>query len=147
MALPPAFAVLTRSRQRHVGQSDTGKDADGALTLEAGMRSELSRISQAGDTDKSKSFFYPKPRLQLTWVPGKGHGSVSVAYQDLYVHYHTNSRGDRQVPGVIDGRAVLLQKAARRCVFNLFDAVRHQHRDALAAQGLAIALFHVISFA
>lgn len=38
------------------------------LTVEAGMRYEMSRISQTGDTDLAKSFSYWKPRVQLTWA-------------------------------------------------------------------------------
>src|SRR5690606_22838121 len=43
------------------------------LTVEAGLRVEVSEISQSGDSDQSKSFVYPKPRLQLTWTPWTGH--------------------------------------------------------------------------
>ncbi|HZV84151.1 MAG TPA: TonB-dependent receptor [Brevundimonas sp.] len=43
------------------------------LTAEAGMRLEVSEISQTGDRDTAKSFTYPKPRLQLTWTPIDGH--------------------------------------------------------------------------
>jgi hypothetical protein len=43
------------------------------LTLEAGMRVEVSEISQSGDSDLTKSFVYPKPRVQLTWTPWEGH--------------------------------------------------------------------------
>ncbi|HYD28174.1 TonB-dependent receptor plug domain-containing protein [Brevundimonas sp.] len=43
------------------------------LTLEAGLRVEVSEISQSGDSDLSKSFVYPKPRVQLTWTPWAGH--------------------------------------------------------------------------
>lgn len=43
------------------------------LTVEAGLRVEYSEISQSGDSDLSKSFVYPKPRLQLTWTPWTGH--------------------------------------------------------------------------
>ncbi len=43
------------------------------LTVEAGLRVEFSEISQSGDSDLSKSFVYPKPRLQLTWTPWSGH--------------------------------------------------------------------------
>ncbi len=43
------------------------------LTVEAGLRVEVSEISQSGDSDLSKSFVYPKPRLQLTWTPWTGH--------------------------------------------------------------------------
>lgn len=39
------------------------------LNLEAGARMEVSRISQSGDTNLAKSFFYPKPRLMATWSP------------------------------------------------------------------------------
>jgi hypothetical protein len=40
---------------------------DPALTLEAGARLEVSRISETGDNHNSRDFFYPKPRLLLTW--------------------------------------------------------------------------------
>ena len=43
------------------------------LTLEAGLRVEVSEISQSGDSDLTKSFVYPKPRFQLTWTPWEGH--------------------------------------------------------------------------
>ncbi|MDB5454618.1 MAG: TonB-dependent receptor plug [Caulobacter sp.] len=39
------------------------------LSVEAGARLEVSKISQSGDTDQSKSFFYPKPRMLTTWSP------------------------------------------------------------------------------
>ncbi len=39
------------------------------LNLEAGARLEVSRISQSGDTDLAKKFFYPKPRFLATWSP------------------------------------------------------------------------------
>lgn len=38
-------------------------------TLEAGLRLEHSTISQSGDADNEASFFFAKPRLQLTWTP------------------------------------------------------------------------------
>ncbi len=37
------------------------------LTLEAGTRLEVSRISQSGDSDLARRFIYPKPRLLATW--------------------------------------------------------------------------------
>ena len=40
---------------------------DPTLTLEAGARLEFSRISESGDSHNSRDFFYPKPRLLLTW--------------------------------------------------------------------------------
>lgn len=39
------------------------------LTVEAGARMEVSRITQSGGTDLERSFFYPKPRALLTWNP------------------------------------------------------------------------------
>jgi len=39
------------------------------LTLEAGMRAEISEISSTGDKVQSRDFFYPKPRLLLSWAP------------------------------------------------------------------------------
>jgi hypothetical protein len=38
------------------------------LSLEAGMRAEFSEINSRGDTTKSRSFFYPKPRMLLSWA-------------------------------------------------------------------------------
>ncbi|HWQ86831.1 TonB-dependent receptor plug domain-containing protein [Brevundimonas sp.] len=43
------------------------------FTLEAGVRVEVSEISQSGDSDQSKSFVFPKPRIQMTWTPWAGH--------------------------------------------------------------------------
>ena len=39
------------------------------LTLEGGVRFEASTISQSGDADQEKSFFFAKPRLLATWTP------------------------------------------------------------------------------
>lgn len=39
------------------------------LTLEGGARFESSTIEETGNVTKSRSFFYPKPRLILTWNP------------------------------------------------------------------------------
>jgi len=39
------------------------------LTLEAGLRLEASTITQSGDADQEKSFFFAKPRFQATWTP------------------------------------------------------------------------------
>lgn len=43
-----------------------------------------------------------------SWVPGKGHGSLSVAYQDLYISTHTISNGNHGYPGTIDNHSVFL---------------------------------------
>ncbi len=39
------------------------------LTLEGGVRMEFSTISATGDSHNSRSFFYPKPRVLLSWSP------------------------------------------------------------------------------
>lgn len=39
------------------------------LTVEGGLRLEASTISQSGDANLEKSFFYAKPRLLVTWTP------------------------------------------------------------------------------
>lgn len=43
------------------------------LTVEGGLRVELSRIAQRGDRILAKTFVYPKPRLQISWRPAAGH--------------------------------------------------------------------------
>lgn len=40
-----------------------------ALTVEAGARFEFSTISARGDSSLTRSFFYPKPRLLVSWSP------------------------------------------------------------------------------
>lgn len=39
------------------------------FAVEAGLKVEVSTISQSGDTNLSKSFTYPKPRVIATWSP------------------------------------------------------------------------------
>lgn len=40
-------------------------------TLEGGVRVEQSTITQSGDTDKERSFTYPKPRIAGAWSPSE----------------------------------------------------------------------------
>src|SRR2546430_11799609 len=40
-------------------------------SLETTARAEASTISQQGDISSSESFFFPKPRLLLTWSPSE----------------------------------------------------------------------------
>lgn len=69
--LPSASVKVEELRGEAFGQT-TWRPSP-RLTVEAGMRIEVSEISQSGDSDLSKSFVYPKPRLQLTWAPATGH--------------------------------------------------------------------------
>ncbi len=39
------------------------------LSLEAGSRFEFSTIHETGDSQSTRSFFYPKPRVLLSWSP------------------------------------------------------------------------------
>jgi hypothetical protein len=54
--------------------------------------------------------FAPPVRAQHAdlWVPSKGHGAVSVAYQHLYTRYHTDSHGNKAIPGTVRNRSVFL---------------------------------------
>jgi len=69
--LPSASVRVEELRGEVFGQTTWRPSAK--FTLEAGVRVEVSEISQSGDSDQSKSFVFPKPRLQLTWTPWAGH--------------------------------------------------------------------------
>ena len=71
IALPGAAVLVEELRGEASGQA-TWRPAPN-LTVEAGLRVEASEISQSGDTDRSKSFVYPKPRLLVTWTPFPNH--------------------------------------------------------------------------
>ena len=71
IALPSAAVKVEELRGEVFGQA-TWRPSP-RLTLEGGLRVEVSEISQSGDIDRAKSFTYPKPRLQLTWSPMTGH--------------------------------------------------------------------------
>ena len=43
-----------------------------SLTLESTLTGEWSTINQSGDAAKSRSFFYPKPRIKAAWKPQEG---------------------------------------------------------------------------
>lgn len=71
VALPNASVRVEELRGEVFGQATWRRSEQ--LTLEAGLRIEVSEISQSGDTNLSKTFTYPKPRLMLTWTPAPGH--------------------------------------------------------------------------
>jgi len=67
ISLPSSLVDVNETRGEIFGQGEwriTPK-----LRLEAGARFEFSEITESGDAHKSRSFFYPKPRLLLTWDP------------------------------------------------------------------------------
>ena len=69
--LPSASVKVEELRGELFGKGTWRMRED--LTLEGGLRLEASEISQSGDADQSKTFFFPKPRLLVTWTPWAGH--------------------------------------------------------------------------
>lgn len=69
--VPSASVKVEELRGEVFGQATWRLDP--TLTLEGGLRVEVSEISQSGDSDLTRSFVYPKPRLQATWTPATGH--------------------------------------------------------------------------
>lgn len=67
ISLPNANITVDEKRGEVFG-SATWKPVP-TLTLEGGMRMEYSVISETGDSTNSRAFFYPKPRLLLSWSP------------------------------------------------------------------------------
>ena len=65
--LPSASVKVEELRGEAFGQATWRPDP--RLTVEAALRVEVSDIRQSGDSDLSRTFVYPKPRLQLTWTP------------------------------------------------------------------------------
>ena len=65
--LPSATVLVEELRGEVFGKGTWRVRPD--LTLEAGLRLEGSTISQSGDADQEKSFFFAKPRFQATWTP------------------------------------------------------------------------------
>lgn len=65
--LPSASVTVAETRGEVFGRGTWRINPD--LLLEAGLRLEASTISQSGDADQEKSFFFAKPRAQLTWTP------------------------------------------------------------------------------
>ena len=64
----PAANVRVEERRGEVFGTSTWRITP-KLSTEAGMRIEVSTISQTGDTNLEKSFTYYKPRLAVTWSP------------------------------------------------------------------------------
>ena len=69
--LPSSSVKVEELRGEVFGQATWRPDP--TLTIEGGLRLEVSEISQSGDSDLTKSFVYPKPRIQATWTPWAGH--------------------------------------------------------------------------
>jgi len=65
VALPQSTTKVNELRTE-IAAIATWQRSD-SLTLEAGARLERSRIRQSGSASAERSFFYPKPRLAMTW--------------------------------------------------------------------------------
>ncbi|MFN3668926.1 MAG: TonB-dependent receptor plug domain-containing protein [Brevundimonas sp.] len=65
--LPSATVLVEELRGEVFGKGTWRARPD--LTLEAGLRLEASTITQSGDAEQEKSFFFAKPRFQATWTP------------------------------------------------------------------------------
>jgi len=65
--LPSASVKVEETRGELFGKGTWRLRDD--LTIEGGLRIEASTITQSGDADQEKSFFFPKPRLLATWTP------------------------------------------------------------------------------
>ena len=65
--LPSASVKVEETRGEVFGKGTWRMRPD--LTLEGGLRLESSTISQSGDADHEKSFFFAKPRFLATWTP------------------------------------------------------------------------------
>ena len=65
--LPSASVKVEETRGELFGKATWRLRSD--LTLEGGLRLESSTISQSGDADQEKSFFFAKPRFLATWTP------------------------------------------------------------------------------
>ena len=67
VALPSASVTVEELRGELFGKGTWRINPK--WTMEAGLRLEHSTISQSGDVDSEESFFFAKPRVQLTWNP------------------------------------------------------------------------------
>ena len=65
--LPSASVTVEETRGEAFGKATWRVRPN--LTVEGGLRLEGSTITQSGDADQEKSFFFAKPRVQVTWTP------------------------------------------------------------------------------
>jgi hypothetical protein len=65
--LPSASVKVEETRGEAFGKATWRLSPD--LSVEGGLRLEASTISQSGDAEHEKSFFFAKPRLLMTWTP------------------------------------------------------------------------------
>ena len=66
----PAAKVTVREKRGELAGLTTWRPSK-VFTVEAGVRAEVSQISSTGDVQLSKTLFFPKPRVVVTWSPDK----------------------------------------------------------------------------
>ena len=66
----PAANVRVEERRGEVFGTATWRPRP-TIGVEAGSRFEFSTITSTGDAENERSFFYPKPRMLVTWTPNK----------------------------------------------------------------------------
>ena len=69
VVLPAANVQVTEARAEVFGTATW--QARPTLTLEAGLRTEASRIAATGDVTSARTLIFPKPRAVLTWSPDR----------------------------------------------------------------------------
>ncbi|MDQ2859300.1 MAG: outer membrane beta-barrel protein [Pseudomonadota bacterium] len=67
VVLPAANVQVTEARAEVFGTATW--QAHPTLTLEAGLRTEASRIAASGDVVSGRTLIFPKPRAVVTWSP------------------------------------------------------------------------------
>jgi hypothetical protein len=77
----PSAVARVEERRGEVFFQGTWKYAPDWM-LEAGARAEFSTISESGSENLSRSFFYPKPRVVLTWTPDSD-SQVRLRYEKI----------------------------------------------------------------
>lgn len=72
-AVPLPNAAVRVEEHRAEIFANANWDFTPVLTLETGLRYEVSRLEQRGDTELGKSLAFLKPRARLNWTPATGH--------------------------------------------------------------------------
>jgi len=72
VGVPLPNAEVEVEEQRAEFFANSTWDLSPRFTLESGLRYEVSRLSQSGDTQLAKSLAFLKPRARLSWSPADG---------------------------------------------------------------------------
>lgn len=72
VGIPLPNAEVDVAEHRAEFFANTTWDLSSSVTLESGLRYEVSRLVQSGDTRLAKSLAFLKPRARLSWSPAEG---------------------------------------------------------------------------